>query len=93
MGEATGTPHRQRGALAHLLLAITESMEAVRTGEATDVATTAMALRTCSTVKMMLGPMVAQAQGLAPPATSTRSQGLRTVQDLKVLANDLADAS
>ena len=54
--------------------------------ETNTVATTAMALRTCSTVKMMLGTVVAQAQKLVPPAT-------RTVQDLKVLANDLADAS
>ena len=64
VGEATGTLRRRRGALAHPLLAITEPMKAVRTGAAIDVATTAMALCTCSTVKMMMVPMVGTMQDL-----------------------------
>ena len=57
MGETAGTQCRRRGALAHLLPAITEPMKAVRTGAVTDAATTTMDLCTCLTVKMMLVPM------------------------------------
>ena len=81
-----GTLRRLRGALAHLRPVVPASTGAVLAGETICIVMTVMALRTCSTVKMMLGTVVAQAQKLVPPAT-------RTVQDLKVHATDMADAS
>ena len=72
----------------HLRPAVPASTGALLAGETTGIAMTAMVLRTCSTVKMMLGPMVTQVRGRDPPATRTHSLGLRTEQDLKVPAID-----
>ena len=80
-----GTARRLRGALAHLRPVVPAPTGAVLTGETICTVMTVMALRTCSTVKMML---VTQVRGRDPPDTRTLRLGLRTEQDLKVSAID-----
>ena len=80
-----GTLRRLRGALAHLRPVVPASMGAVLTGETICTVMTVMALRTCSTVKMML---VTQVRGRDPPDARTLRLGHRTEQDLKVFAID-----